>query len=685
MTYPTSNPIARELDDFWRANQSLWQQWWYEADLDVKMAIGQQDLWNSYYNINYKNQKLLQFNKILRILNMIGGHQRKNRMATVAIPSDNQAQNGQMAEDLSGVLSWVKREDNTYEKISDCFDGSNMCGLNLLQVWMDYREDPEGMIRTSRIPYNAFVMDPYWMNTDLSDCDRIWTRHYLTTKQLLSIFPSLKSELPMLMRGGNAYKDGKFQFMAQNYQQYQVDMYAYDEYWVRDYKKAKRLLDKRTGETAPWEGTKEQFMLMRHYNPNLDLLTYQKPTIKQHILVNNECVYEELSPDGIDRFPFIPFMCYFFPEVQNYAYRYMGVPRNIRDSQIELNKRRNRMLDIMDAQVQSGLMIKEDCLVNPEDAFIQGPGKILYFKQTSNLATDVVPIPAPPVPPGWLELGQTLDSEIMSIAGATEELFGEAASGKDMSGFLSQLRMGAGLVSWQGIFDNLNASQKALGDLLIEFIQKNFSKEKVTKILGREPDPQFASFWDTKYYCVVEEAELTSTQRQLQFLQALQLREYGIPVPTEYLLQKSSLQGKKELSEAIMQAEEQQVMLQQAQAQAELEEKQVLARSLEARAQSDFAGAEEKRTRSVANIGLAKERSAQAAHDRAKTAVENARALNELHDMEEDRLIKLANFVVDLQQKQKTLSMGEEDDAAETATELTQDIQRAETASQVTQ
>lgn len=192
MTYPTSNPIARELEDFWRCNQSLWQQWWYEADLDMKMSIGQQDFWNTYYNVNYKNQKLLQFNKILRILNMVGGHQRKNRMATVVIPSDNEQNNGGMADDLTATVSWVKRQDSTYEKISDCFDGSNMCGLNLLQVWMDYREDPEGEIRTSRIPFSSVVMDPYWSKTDLSDCDRIWTRRYLTSKQLISIIPSLK-------------------------------------------------------------------------------------------------------------------------------------------------------------------------------------------------------------------------------------------------------------------------------------------------------------------------------------------------------------------------------------------------------------------------------------------------------------------------------------------------------------
>ena len=101
--------------------------------------------------------------------------------------------------------------------------------------------------------------------------------------------------------------------------------------------------------------------MFRSYNPNIELITAYVPTIKMHTLVNNTLVYEEESPWGLDRLPFIPFTCYHTPEAQDYAYRYMGITRNLRDSQVELNRRRNRLLDILDAQVQSGLMVKRRC------------------------------------------------------------------------------------------------------------------------------------------------------------------------------------------------------------------------------------------------------------------------------------------------------------------------------------
>lgn len=683
MTFPAGNPIARELDDFWKDTQALWQQWQYEADLDTKMAAGQQDYWNSFYNINYRNQKQLQFNKILRIVNMIDGYQRDGRLATSVQAADNDPDQGKTAEQRTKVLNWCMQQDGTYEKISDAFNASNICGINLIHTWMDFREDPEsGMMRTERIPFSGFIMDNYWEKQDLSDCNRIWTRKYLTDKQLFGMMPGLKKDIPLLGKG-YAMKDGKFQFLPQNQYQYTQQMYAYDEYWVKDYMTVRKILDKRTGEVIEWKGSKEQFKMLKQYNPNIELIKTQMPTIKWYVLVNNHLVYEEQSPWGLHRLPFAVSLCYHFPEVQNYAYRYQGIVRNIRDSQIELNRRRNRLLDVLDSQVQSGLMVKEDALVNPEDAFFQGPGKVLFFKQQTNLATDVVPIPAPPVAPGWQELISSIEQEIMSIVGP-EELFAQNMGAKEMTGILMKLKQGAGLIGLRNIFDRLNVTQKNLGEIQDDLIINNFSKGKVKQILGEEPTPQFFDETFSKYNCTVEEQELTASQRQLQFMQALQMKQFlsdPNAIDDEYLIEKSNLQGKKEIIDRLKQRQQQQQQVEQAQMQQQMHHDQVLTRSLEAKAQSDFAGAEERKARSISDIALAKERASQAAQDRSMAALNNAKALHEISDMSDDRLIKLANFVVDMQAKQKDLAGGEEEDSEEVEDRDTSDIQEAEQAS----
>lgn len=673
MEFGTNSSITKEIDQRWQESQPLWQQYWYEADLDTKMATGQQDYWNTFYNINYRNQKILQFNKILRVLNMVGGYQRKNRLASIV--SATHQGDDQTSEDMSEVMHWAHQQDNTYERISECFEGSNMQGINLLNIWMDYREDPEnGEIRTTRLPFNAFLMDNYWSKPDLSDCDWIWTRKYLTRPQVLSLHPDLENDLPLISKGYGA-KDGRFQFLAQNWYQYQQELFAYDEYWKRDYRKVKKILDQATGEVMDWNGTREQLELFKRYNPNIKVITAMKPTVKLHNLVNGTLVYEEMTPYGIDRYPFVPFICYHYPEVQNYAYRYQGIVRNIRDSQIELNRRRNRMLDILDSQVQSGLLVKEDALVNPEDAFLAGPGRVQFFKQSANLQADVQHVPPPNIPQSLFELEQVLDSEIMSIAGVNEELFGEGGGkGEDPSGVLHQLRMGAALVSLQNVFDRLNQSQMEVGNIFLDLFQANFSKGKLESILGREVSDEFGDVRFQKYRCVVEEGQLTSTQRQLQFAQAMQMKQMGFPIPMSYLIDKSTLQGKKDLMQSMQQEEQQAAQMQQAQVQAALEQQQVMTRQLESQAEANYAAADERKTRAVSNISLAKERASQSVHDRASAALENAKALNELSTFDDERLMKLANFIVDIQMKQKQIAGGEEEDSIKQSDKETAEI-----------
>lgn len=678
MTWPTTNPIAQELDAKWQQSQALFQQWWYQADLDTKMTIGQQD-WVNAYNPNYRNQKNLIFNKILRIRNMVTGYQRDNRLATQVIPADNDPDRGKTADQLSTVLGWVMRQDQTYDRISDCFEGAITCGMNLMQVWMDFRGDPEnGEIRTSRIPYAAMLMDPYWENFE-TDCGWVWTRRYITPRQLEAIFPKIKKDMPYLNKG-YAAKDGKFQYLAQNWYQYHQEMYAYDEYWTKDYKKVKKVLDRRTGEVIDWKGNREQFGMFRQYNPNIELITAYEPTIRMHCLVNNQLVYEEEAPWGLNSLPFIPFTCYHTVEAQDYAYRYMGLTRNLRDSQVELNRRRNRLLDILDAQVQSGLMVKEDALVNPEDAFFQGPGKVLYFKQSSNLATDVAPIPAPPVAQGWMELIQTVEEEIMSIVGP-EELFAQNLGAKEMTGILMKLKQGAGLIGLRNIFDKLDKSQMYLGNLMIDLVQKNFEPGKIAKILGEEPTEEFSDSFITKYHSTVEDTILTSSQRQLKFLDAVQLKQI-IPdsIPDSYLLEQSTLPGKNELLDYAEKRAAQAAKMQQMQFIQEVTQAETLARSMEAKAQSDFATAEERKARVATDVAWAQEHKARAVQDRAAAALTNAKTMHELEDMHEDRLIKLANFVVDLETKQKQLQMQEEMKADEEAAALTGSVKQADAA-----
>ena len=178
------------------------------------------------------------------------------------------------------------------------------------------------------------------------------------------------------------------------------------------------------------------------------------------------------------------------------------------------------------------------------------------------------------------------------------------------------LRQGAGLTTLQGLFDNLDRAQKLLGRLMIDVIQTNFTPGKVKKILeGQEPAPQFYNKAFGKYNAVVEEGLNTSTQRQMQFAQLLQLKEAGVPVPNETLLDACTLQDKTKLVETIKQQEQQQAQMQQQEAQASLQEMVARSNLANARAEADRGLGMERISRIQENQALAYERQAQAAKD----------------------------------------------------------------------
>lgn len=666
--------LKKEMEERYRMTLPLTMSWWQEADADTKMYCGNQDYSNQFYAVNFRNNKQLQFNKVQRVINMISGHQRKDRKVSICTPIENS--DTETADQLTGTMMWAMTRDRTYEKISDCFTGSLVSGLNMLHLWMDFREDPEnGDIKTERVPYNAIMMDPYWKNADLSDCDWIWNRRFFTENQVTAIVPKIKKELPSL-KTAQVTQDGKFMYQAETRQAYDKNLYAYDEYWTREYRTVKKLLNKDTGEVLdmPKNMTEEKLDMMQYFNPNIAVIKAKRPTVKLHVLVNNSLQYEEVSPYGIDSYPYVPFLCYFNPEIQEYGYRHTGVVRNIRDSQVELNRRRNKMLDLLDSQVNSGIIVKENALVNPEDAFLSGQGRALFLKDTASLA-DIQQIQAPQIPPSMFELQKLLDSEIMNIAGVNEELFGDSGDEKSMSGFMTQLRMGASLVSLQPVFDRLNSAQKAVGDIFLQMIQANFSAGKVLRILNKQPTQQFKDESFQRYDCVVEEGILTTTQRQMQFVQLLQLREMGIPVPTKILLETSTLQNKTELIKAVMAEEEQaKQMAMQAQKQ-EMEQQRILTRSLDAQAVNDYAAAAQKRAGVVKTIADTQHVASKTSADNTLVAVEVVKTAAEMENMDKTHLFNLTKFIMDYENKQKELSNKEAEIAARNAGEVSAGVE----------
>ena len=202
------------------------QSFWSEADIDCRFKIGDQTLWNDIYgNLPAFRRRQFNFNRIRRIINMITGYQRQHRKSTIVTPIENSDQ--MTSDQFSKIMVWMDQKDHILETISEAFEGAITTGMNLMSVWMDYRNDPvNGDVRVDNVAYNGYLIDPYFKKMDMSDCNSVWTRKYLSRNQVQSLLPGRESELVDMRGWGN--RDGKFQFMPESYNYGMQDLLIYD-------------------------------------------------------------------------------------------------------------------------------------------------------------------------------------------------------------------------------------------------------------------------------------------------------------------------------------------------------------------------------------------------------------------------------------------------------------------------
>jgi len=639
--------ILSRMESFYAEAISINQSFWGEADVDTRFEAGDQSVLNDLYgNLPANRGRQFSFNRIRRVINMIDGYQRRNRKSTIVTPVDNG--DAITADQFTKILMWINQRENVLETISDSFHGALVTGMNLLQVWVDYRTDPvSGNIKVDNCNYNSFLIDPYFRKQDLSDCNGLWKRSFLTKRECVSLLPDHAEEIMSL--SGNDTRDNKFQFMPENYNYGMKNLLVYDEFYYRDYRTQKMLVDSETGETMEWKGKREEDLkaFLQMY-PQVTVMDQEIPTVRVAIVVQGKVMYDGPNPIGIDAYPFVPVFSYYNPQIPYFPTRVQGVVRGLRDAQYLYNRRKVIELDNLESTVNSGWIYKENALVDPKSVFLTGQGRGIAVKEEAQM-TDVQQIQSPQIPPTTIQLSEILAKEVEQISGVNEELLGSAVDEK--AGVLAMLRQGAGLTTLQILFDRLDASQKMLGKLMIDIIQTNFTPGKVKRILEEEPAPQFYSKAFGTYDAAVEEGLNTTTQRQMQFAQLMQMREAGVNVPDSVLLEASTMQNKKDLMEAIEAQNQAQQQAEQEEKQVAMQEQQARTELAQARAIADRGLGLERVNRVVTNETQAIENLAEAQQARETGFLNLIKALKELDEMDLNQIEKLLRIQQTIKEK----------------------------------
>lgn len=642
--------IVKDFGESYERAYMLWNTFYAEAYKDLSYYLGNQWSLEELAYLNNQRRSSFTYNKIRRLINLVQGYQRKNRLATTVSPVEDSSEI--TAGIFTDVMQHIMQSSCGYEAISDAFKGALTTGLCFLSPYVDYRDDPvSGDIKFHLDEWNSVILDPFFTKKDLSDCSFLTRRKYLSRTEVISLLPDKQDVIESLPWGS---RDDKFTYMPYARQWGMQKLLNYNEYWRTRWETKDVLVDMITGETREWDGDRKRLQLFRKIYPNIEVIRKPVKSVELGIIVEGELLYYGKDPSGLSDYSFVPFMAIFEPSYDLYSWKIQSLVRIVRDPQTELNKRRSKMVDLIDNQLNSGWIAKTNSVSNPQSLYKTGQGQVVFMKPESQMA-DIQRLNPAAIDPSWFQLEAEFDKDIMEIAGVNSELFGMADNDKiETAGILSKMRQSAGLVNLQDLFDSLRESQKLLGRKVLKLIQKNYTPEKIQLITKKQITPEFYSQSFTKYDAVVGEGILTDTQKQSDFVQRSALRAMGVNITDEELIASSSLHDKKKITDRIAAQAQAAQQVEQMQTQMAMENQQVLTEAAKSKALSDRSLAYERQAKIGLDQAINAERLSRAEEDRTAGVLNLIKAVKELDGMDIDNLTKKIELLRSLEQGQET-------------------------------
>jgi hypothetical protein len=378
----------------------------------------------------------------------------------------------------------------------------------------------------------------------------------------------------------------------------------------------------------------------------MELIELQVSYVDQHIIVNDEYIETVRNPYDLNEYPFVPFFCIFEPESSDYVLKIQSLVRPMIDPQREANRRRSQMIDIVESQINSGWLAEEDSCINPRSLYKTSQGQVIWKRKGIQPGALERLQPAN-IPASFFDLNSIHDQDIMKVANISEELLGQADSEQD-SGLKVMLRQGAALIGLQDIFDNLRFAQEVVSRKCLKMSQ-NWSEAKIKRIINEELAPKLKDKQTIKYDISVQEGVLTDTQQQMFFRQLIALKELGEPIPPGLMARAAPLQGKTEYLHAMEEWNKQQQQAQSEAAKVEAEKLRTQSELFQSQSVYNIAGAKERFTRAVANMGLEDERSSKSIDNRSDAVLKRAQAIKQIESMEDDRIAKYFDLFMQLE------------------------------------
>ena len=537
---------AEQCENFFRGMQ------WSDADLA---------------KLNGQRRPALTINKILSTMSNVMGEQIFNRTDIVFQP-----QNGappETAEALSKVFRQIGDTNQLDWKRSDMFCDGIISSRGFLDARLDFSSSMIGEVRIETVNPKNVLIDPDGEDYDPDSWNDVMMTKWMTWQDIAILFSEDDAEL-LRNRTGSWFMYGfdsmerirdRFgpNFQHGYYQNTQVNLDQMRNIRVieRQYKKIAKqnhFVDPESGAMRPvpegWDGEKIG-LVMKTYG--LNVVPKMIKRIRWTTTADNVVLHDDWSP--YKHFTVVPFFPFFRRG------KTVGLVENLIGPQELLNKVSSQELHVINTTANSGWKVRAGALKNMsmEELEERGAetGLVLVL---DDIATGADKITPNQTPSGLDRISYKAEEHIKTISGVSDYQTGSAR--EDVSAKAVQENLKRGSVNQAKPTDSLARSDYLLARHVLAMVQEYYAEPRIVTITNNrvtgeqsqvsvnQPTAEGTIVNDLtvgEYEIVVTSTPHRATLEQSQFEQCVALREQGVPIPDEVLIEHSSLYRKNDI------------------------------------------------------------------------------------------------------------------------------------------
>lgn len=625
---PSQGNVRQWLDNLYSKFQPIEQSRWNQSNIDTMFYAGAQNFVNRYFNFSpNKPSGQYYFNLIQQPVNMVTGYERQHRKNFSYVPTEGA--DPKTTDQYTKLITSVANAGCIHEQKSKAKELAAVAGMCLMQPYLDYTEDgAQGALKTKIWEYNSFLIDPYFRSPDMSDAQFIWCQEYISKHEAESRFPDKVSQVTPM--AGTPQRYGNFYFLPENYNMARNDLMVLSYVWYKWRGKKKKLYSKTRNQFFDFAKDMENIDEVLYNIPDMELVTVDAPVWKLAVVLNDQLMFQGENPMGDIGCPVIPYFWNYEPHNNYYDLRVRSLVRPMRDPQFLFNHKVLVNNDIAAATINSGWKRKIGAVANEDNLKKGSPGYDVIVNEGYEM-TDVEKILPNAVPESDLALAQQMSDLIFRTSGIDIENWA-GQQDKQTSSLSLMIKQAANLMVFQKFFDQWDYSDKLLGDKLLLLALNNWNAAKVSLYIGEEPTPHFYSKIFAKYQVIVEEADLTPTQQNLQASQMIEINQMfqREVFPPSMIIPKLNITGKGEIIPFLQQQEQQQAAVQAEAQNIQHTVEEMKLKELMSKIHNQLSQARERDSRSESNIGLFEERMSMISKNHALASKEKMAALAQL-------------------------------------------------------